>query len=82
MSADDLSLPDDMGLLKPMVCAMAQKTAALEDETAALKARSADAPFKVGLADQAADADPEGLRPGPVRAALGEAWRQRAECGG
>jgi len=28
MSADDLSLPDDMDLLKSMVRAMAQKTAA------------------------------------------------------
>jgi hypothetical protein len=43
MSADDFSLPDDMDLLKSLVRAMAQKTAALEDENAALKARSTDA---------------------------------------
>lgn len=47
MSADDLSLPDDMGLLKSMVRAMAQKTAALEDENAALKARSSDADERI-----------------------------------
>ena len=47
MSADDLSLPDDMDLLKSMVRAMAQKTAALEDENAALKARSSDADERI-----------------------------------
>lgn len=47
MSADDLSLPDDMNLLKSMVRAMAQKTAALEDENAALKARSSDADERI-----------------------------------
>ena len=47
MSADDLSLLDDMDLLKAMVRAMAQKTAALEDENAALKARSSDADERI-----------------------------------
>jgi len=47
MSGDDLSLPDDMDLLKSMVRAMAQKTAALEDENAALKARSSDADERI-----------------------------------
>jgi hypothetical protein len=47
MNADDLSLPDDMDLLKSMVRAMAQKTAALEDENAALKARSSDADERI-----------------------------------
>lgn len=47
MSADDLSLPDDMDLLKSMVRAMAQKTAALEDENAALKARNSDADERI-----------------------------------
>ena len=43
MRTDDLSLPDDMNLLKAMVRAMAEKTSALENENAALKARSLDA---------------------------------------
>ena len=43
MRGDDLSLPDDMDLLKAMVCAMAERTAALGDENAALKACSLDA---------------------------------------
>ncbi|MDP3316858.1 MAG: IS66 family transposase, partial [Devosia sp.] len=47
MSGDDLSLPDDMDLLKSMVRAMAQNTAALEDENAALKARSSDADERI-----------------------------------
>ena len=47
MSADDLFLPDDMELLKSMVRAMAQKTALLEDENAALKARSSDADERI-----------------------------------
>ena len=47
MSGDDLSLPDDKDLLKSMVRAMAQKTAALEDENAALKARSSDADERI-----------------------------------
>lgn len=47
MSADDLSLPDDMELLKSMVRAMAQKTALLEDENAALKARNSDADERI-----------------------------------
>jgi transposase len=42
MQTDDLSLPDDMGLLKAMVRAMAEKTSVLEEENAALKARSLD----------------------------------------
>lgn len=36
MHIDDLSLPDDMDLLKAMVRAMAERTTALEDENAAL----------------------------------------------
>ncbi|MFT3688898.1 MAG: hypothetical protein QM789_07890 [Paenirhodobacter sp.] len=47
MSADDLSLPDDKDLLKSMVRAMAQKTAALEDENAALKACGSDADERI-----------------------------------
>jgi transposase len=47
MSADDLSLPDDMDLLKSMVRAIAQKAAVLEDENAALKARSSDADERI-----------------------------------
>ena len=47
MSADDLFLPDDMELLKSMVRAMAQKTALLEDENAALKARNSDADERI-----------------------------------
>jgi transposase len=43
MRTDDLSLPDDMDLLKAMVRAMAEKTSVLEEENAALKARSHDA---------------------------------------
>lgn len=43
MRTDDLSLPDDMDLLKAMVRAMAEKTTVLEEENAALKARSLDA---------------------------------------
>jgi transposase len=58
MSADDPSVPHDMELLKSMVRAMAQKAVALEDENPALKARSSDTPFKVGLPDQAADTYP------------------------
>lgn len=42
MQIDDLSLPDDMDLLKAMVRAIAQKTSVLEEENAALKARSLD----------------------------------------
>lgn len=47
MSADDLFLPDDMELLKSMVRAMAQRTALLEDENAALKARNSDADERI-----------------------------------
>ena len=47
MRTDDLSLPDDMDLLKAMVRAMAEKTAVLEDENAALKARSLDADARI-----------------------------------
>lgn len=47
MRTDDLSLPDDMDLLKAMVRAMAEKTSALEDENAALKARSLDADARI-----------------------------------
>ena len=47
MRTDDLSLPDDMELLKAMVRAMAEKTSALEDENAALKARSLDADARI-----------------------------------
>jgi transposase len=47
MSAADLSLPDDMGLLNGVVRAMAEKTSALEDENAALKARSLDANARI-----------------------------------
>ena len=47
MIADDLPLPDDLDLLKSMVRAMAQKAAVLEDENAALKARSADADERI-----------------------------------
>lgn len=47
MRTDDLSLPDNMDLLKAMVRAMAEKTAVLEDENAALKARSLDADARI-----------------------------------
>ena len=47
MIAEDLPLPDDLDLLKPMIRAMTQKAAVLEDENAALKARSADADERV-----------------------------------
>ena len=47
MSTDDLSLPDDMDLLKAMVRTMAEKTSALEDENAVLKARSLDADARI-----------------------------------
>lgn len=47
MRTDDLSLPDDMGLLKAMVRAMAEKTSVLEEENAALKARSLDADARI-----------------------------------
>ena len=47
MRTDDLSLPDDMELLKAMVRAMAEKTSVLEQENAALKARSLDADARI-----------------------------------
>ncbi len=47
MIAEDLPLPDDLGLLKSMVRAMAQKAAVLEGENAALKARSSDADERI-----------------------------------
>jgi len=47
MRTDDLSLPDDMDLLKAMVRTMAEKTSALEDENAVLKARSLDADARI-----------------------------------
>ena len=47
MIAEDHPLPDDLDLLKSMVRAMAQKAAVLEDENAALKARSSDADERV-----------------------------------
>ncbi len=47
MSADDLSLPDDMDLLKAMVRTLAQKATLLEDEDAALKARNSDADERI-----------------------------------
>jgi transposase len=47
MRTDDLSLPDDMDLLKAMVRAMAEKTSVLEEENAALKARSLDADARI-----------------------------------
>ena len=47
MIAEDLPLPDDLDLLKSMVRAMAQKTVALEDENAALQARSSDADERI-----------------------------------
>lgn len=42
MNTDGLPLPDDMDLLKSMIRAMAEKTAVLEGENAALKARGLD----------------------------------------
>lgn len=47
MRTDDLSLPNDMDLLKAMVRAMADKTTVLEEENAALKARSLDADARI-----------------------------------
>jgi transposase len=47
MIAEDLPLPDDLDLLKSMVRAMAHKAAVLEDENAALKARSSDADERI-----------------------------------
>jgi transposase len=47
MRTDDLSLPDDLNLLKVMVRAMAERTSALEDENAALKARSLDTDARI-----------------------------------
>jgi transposase len=47
MIAEDLPLPDDLDLLKSMVRAMAQKAAVLEEENAALKARSSDADARI-----------------------------------
>jgi transposase len=47
MHIDDLSLPDDMDLLKAMVRVMAERTTALEDENAVLKARSLDADERI-----------------------------------
>jgi hypothetical protein len=47
MRTDDLSLPDDMDLLKAMVRAMVEKTSVLEEENAALKARSRDADARI-----------------------------------
>ncbi|MFD2441658.1 transposase [Paracoccus kondratievae] len=47
MRADDLSLPDNMDLLKAMVRTMAEKTSVPEKENAALKARSLDADARI-----------------------------------
>jgi transposase len=44
MMAQNIPLPDDLDLRESMVRAMAEKTAILEDENAALKARTSDAP--------------------------------------
>lgn len=47
MNTDGLPLPDDMGLLKSMIRAMAERTAVLEGENAALKARGLDADERI-----------------------------------
>ena len=47
MMAQNIPLPDDLGLLKSMVRAMAEKTAVLEDENATLKARTSDADERI-----------------------------------
>lgn len=52
MHTDDLSLPDDMDLLKAMVRAMAEKTVVLEGEIEVLTARGRDAEERINRLQQ------------------------------
>lgn len=52
MHTDDLSLPDDMDLLKAMVRAMAEKTVVLEGEIEELTARGRDAEERINRLQQ------------------------------